>query len=722
MKSVIQALTRKLYRVKVNEALPATLPKRTVIIANHQSFLDGLLLSTMLPPNALFIVHTTVLHNPAFRQLLKLVPHLAIDTTSPHALKHVLRLIEQGQPIVIFPEGRLTTTGSLMKIYDGAAFLATKSGATVFQITIEGPLQTPFSRVSHLFKKRWFPQVTLTVHRGTVLEMPLTGAAREKRKAAAEDMRQLMMANQVQAERPQTLMSAFLHARDLYGPSHEIIEEAKLVTDPDTGKEEAVFQSETYNSLLKKIFGIRQVLTRHTRPREPVGVLLPNSAGAVAVVLGLSAGNRIPAMLNYTVGPDSVQSALVAAQVRVVVTSRLFVEKANLGALVQALKGVRVLYAEDLKEEVSFADKLCVAKAMLAPRSALPAEMAPADPALILFTSGSESRPKGVVHTHASLLANVAQLRLMADFTPRDKFMTALPLFHSFGLTAGTLFPLMNGCPVFFYPNPLKFRLVPELVYDRNCTTLFGTSTFLAGYGRFAHPYDFSKLRYVISGAEKLADSVRELWIQKFGIRILEGYGATECAPVISVNTPMAARDRTVGKPVPGMQVVLEPAEGITKGGVLHVQGPNLMAGYLRYETPGFIEPPSSSKGIGWYSTGDIVSIDNDGFLAIQGRLKRFAKIGGEMIPLEAVEKLVGLADGQHAHAVVSRPDEAKGEQLVVFTTSKELTRAQLVQAGKAGGFPELYVPRKIVVLEKLPLLGALKIDYVTLTKLAAAA
>lgn len=719
VKSLITAAIRALYSLKVEGALPSPLPSKTLIIANHQSFLDGLVLSTVIPKHALFVVHTTVLHNPMFKAVLSQVPHLAIDTTSPLALKQVLRVIDSGQPVVIFPEGRITTTGSLMKVYEGAAFLAAKSGATVFHIGIDGLLRTPFSRVSHHYQRNMRTSVSLRVNQGQLLDWPEQGAARDKRKKAAEAMRQLMMENTVQAERPRTLYQAFLDARALYGPRRVIAEDILLTVNEATGKEEPAFQTDTYDSLLKKALAIREVLGRHTQPGAAVGVLLPNSNGAVAVVLGLSAGNRIPAMLNYSTGVESLKSALVAARIQTIVTSRLFLKKANLEPVVAAIPEVTFLYAEDLKQEVTALDKVRVVLHLAYPEKSLPAGQAPGDPALILFTSGSESRPKGVVHSHRSLLANAAQLKVMADFTPDDKFMTALPLFHSFGLSAGTLFPLLNGIPVFFYPNPLKFRVLPELTYDRSCTVLFGTSTFLAGYGRFAHPYDFHRVRYVVSGAEKLADSVRQLWMNKFGLRIFEGYGATECAPVISVNTPMAYREKTVGKLVPGMTGVLEPTAGIEKGGVLHVSGPNLMLGYLRYEAPGVIEPPSSSKGNGWYSTGDIVSIDEDGFLSIEGRLKRFAKIGGEMIPLEAVERLVSKTDPTGSHAVVTRPDSAKGEQLVLFTTASSLTRNAIIQAARAEGYTELYIPRKVVQLEKLPMLGALKVDYVCLSKMA---
>ncbi len=652
------------------------------------------------------MVHTGVANDWLFRLLLSQVDYLAVDPTSPMAMKKVIRLLETGRPVVIFPEGRITTTGSLMKVYDGPAFVAAKTGATVLPVRLDGPSRSYFSRLSGKHPRVFFPKVRVSVLPATTIPMPAAPTAKLRRRKAGEAMRRLMQ-EMIFASRPQqTLFSALCDAADVFGKKRRVLEDMKQI-------------EYSYNDLIKMALMLTRLVERHTAENERVGLLLPNLAPTLGLLIGLTARRRVPAMLNYTAGVEAMQAACTAAEVRTIVTSRAFVEQAKLSDKLAALAGVELLYLEDLREEIGLADKLwLMAWAIHRPRAfELPAS--PEDAAVVLFTSGSEGKPKGVVLPHRAILANIAQVRAVIDFSVDDKVLNALPVFHSFGLTAGALLPVLTGASLFLYPTPLHYRIIPELAYDRSCTVLFGTSTFLGNYARFAHPYDFYRLRYVVAGAEKLSEAVRTTWFEKFGIRIFEGYGATETAPVLAVNTPMAYRTGTVGNLLPGIEAKLLPVPGIERGGILHVRGPNVMAGYLKADAPGVLQPPASDAGAGWYETGDVVEIDDEGFVRIVGRVKRFAKIAGEMVSLEVVEKLAVAASPAQTHAASSQPDAAKGEALVLFTTDGELSRELLAAKARELGIPELAVPRKIHRLEALPLLGTGKVDYLTLKRLA---
>ena len=705
IKAVLRALSVLMFRVKVSGRPPAN-PDRLLIVANHESFLDGLLLGLFLPLDPVFVVHTGVVRNPAFRLLLSLVDYLAVDPTSPMAMKKVIRLLEGGRPVVIFPEGRITTTGSLMKTYDGPAFVAARTGATILPVRIDGAARTYFSRLAAHVPRRLFPRISLSILPTTRIPMPDAPTARDRRRRAGEAMRRLMQ-EMIFATRPnQTLFTTLLDAADIQGHGHSLVEDLKQI-------------EYSYRDLIKMALALGRLVARESRPGDKVGLLLPNLAPTLGLIFGLSAQGRTAAMLNYTAGVEGMQAAVTAAQVRCIVTSRAFVEQAKLGDKLPALQGVRLIYLEDLRATMRFTDTLWLLLwALPFPRLAVPAG-SPEDAAVVLFTSGSEGKPKGVVLSHRALLANVAQIRAVVDFSIDDKILNALPLFHSFGLTAGGLLPVLTGARVFLYPSPLHYRVIPELAYDRNCTVLLGTSTFLGNYAKFAHPYDFYRLRYVIAGAEKLATPVRDLWFEKFGIRIFEGYGATETAPVLAVNTPMAFRSGTVGQFLPGIQYQLVPVPGIAAGGMLHVKGPNLMSGYLRFENPGVLQPPASPAGDGWYETGDVVEVSDEGFVKIVGRVKRFAKVAGEMVSLEAVEKLAASASPTAAHAASTQPDPARGETILLFSTDPALNREQLQAAARSSGWPEIAVPRRIITVDALPLLGTGKIDYVTLKQWA---
>jgi len=387
------------------------------------------------------------------------------------------------------------------------------------------------------------------------------------------------------------------------------------------------------------------------------------------------------------------------------------VERARLDALAGTLAAtIRMVYLEDVRERISLLDKI---RALLGYRRAL-VPRNPDDPAAILFTSGSEGTPKGVVLSHRNMLCNAAQAAARIDFGRTDRVFNTLPVFHSFGLTVGLVLPLVSGVPVFLYPSPLHYRVVPELVYGTNATILFGTDTFLSGYGRAAHPYDFRSVRYVLAGAEPVKETTRRLWAEKFGLRILEGYGVTETAPALALNTPMFNRFGTVGRLLPGIEARLDQVAGIDEGGRLYVRGPNVMLGYLKADRPGMLVRPEE----GWHDTGDIVTIDREGFVAIKGRAKRFAKIGGEMISLAAVEALASELWPESQSAIVAEPDPRRGERLVLVTEKQDVTRAAFQAYAKARGASDLMVPAEVMVVDKLPLLGSGKADLVSVARL----
>ena len=704
-KMLFARLFRLFYRVELKgwENF-ANVGDKAVIVVNHVSFLDAALLATFLPGRATFAINTGVAKKWWVKPALQVVDTFSLDPTNPFVLKRLTHAVREGRHCVIFPEGRITVTGALMKIYEGPGLIADRSGAMILPIRIDGAQFTPFSRLKGKVRLRWFPKITLTMLPPTQFNLPETLKGRERRRMIAHKLYDLLAEMIFATSNIQgSLFTALTDARTIHGGDFEVLEDMER-------------QPVNYHRLitLSVILGYR--FKWFSVPEERVGVLLPNAVGAVATFFGLQAVGRVPAMLNFSTGLKNMLSACSTAQIKTIITARRFVQLAGLELTVAELERVAtVIYLEDLKEQIGVVDKL---RGLLLGRLAGVLELGKNGgdkAAVVLFTSGSEGVPKGVVLSHQNILANIRQLSARIDYNPTDIVFNALPVFHSFGLTGGLLLPSLSGIKTFLYPSPLHYRIVPEMVYDSNATIMFGTDTFLKGYARVSNPYDYYSVRYVFAGAEKVQDETRQVWMETFGLRIFEGYGATETAPALSTNTAMHYRPGSVGRLLPGIRYRLEEIPGVSKGGRLHVAGPNVMLGYLRAENPGQLQPPVN----GWYDTGDIVEIDKDGFIKIAGRAKRFAKVGGEMVSLTAVEAHAATVWPGFAHAVVALSDPKRGEQLVLMSDCPDAARIILLEDAKKQGISELMVPKKIKIMDKIPVLGTGKTDYVILKALA---
>jgi len=501
-----------------------------------------------------------------------------------------------------------------------------------------------------------------------------------------------------------SLFDALLDARDRYGAKKPILE------DQDRNPL-------SYTDLVRASFALGRRIAGFTEKGERVGVLLPSGSGVVVTFFGLHAFGRVPTMLNFTAGLRNLRGAAKLAGLKTVLTAHRFIEQGKLHDVVDALEegGAKIVYLEDVRAKIGLADKLYAAAAGLLPRN-FRADLKPDAPGVILFTSGSFGSPRGVVLSHANLVANVRQIEAHIELDPDWVMFNPLPTFHCFGLTGGVLLPLLTGMKAFEYPSPLHTKQIPPLIRESGASILLATDTFVNQYARAADPGDLSGLKFIVCGAEKVREETHNLIAERFGpIPVLEGYGATEASPVVAVNKPVDNRRGTVGGLLPGMETRVEPVEGIPEGGRLFLRGPNVMSGYLN--EAGGVDPLPG----GWHDTGDVVTLDveHDNWITIKGRVKRFAKIGGEMVSLTAAEDLAVAVWPDGRHAVIAMPDKKKGERLVLYTDRHDADVAPLVAHAQTIGAPELAVPRRIIRIAEVPVLGTGKTDYVAIQRMA---
>jgi acyl-[acyl-carrier-protein]-phospholipid O-acyltransferase/long-chain-fatty-acid--[acyl-carrier-protein] ligase len=596
-----------------------------------------------------------------------------------------------------------------MKLFDGTGFLLFKTRAKVVTCYLRGARRLPFSPNPN--RKQWFARVT--AHFSGLLTPPaMTGLSSARaRQKLTRWLYDAMVRQQFEVEldaAPKNIPAAILEtARQFPGV---------------VALEDVTHKKLTYRRLLAGAEALAGQWRRQWPGGGParVGVLLPGSLAMPVTLLSLWRVEKIPTILNFSAGVATMLACAQLAGLTQIITSKTFLERARLNLRAVEEAGIELLYLEDIRARISRADQIrSLLRVVFHPQSLTPnPPSATGEVALVLFTSGSEGTPKGVELTHAGIMANVRQLLAVLDVTDADRIFNCLPLFHSFGIIA-TVLPLIHGCYVFLYPSPLCYRVIPTLIYDLDCTIFIATNTFLNGYARKANPFDFRTVRLLLAAAEKLQEATANGWARQFGVRVLEGYGATECSPAITVNTALQPRFGAAGRFLPGIEYKLEPVEGVAHGGRLWVRGPNLMRGYLNRDAN-----EKFLAGQGWYDTGDIASVDEDGFVQILGRLKRFAKVSGEMVSLTAAEEALAGAFPQYGLrfqiAVLARPDPDRGESLVAVANDRRVTLEELRAAIRASGLSNLYVPREIKYFHDLPKLGTGKLDHRALEKLIA--
>jgi acyl-[acyl-carrier-protein]-phospholipid O-acyltransferase / long-chain-fatty-acid--[acyl-carrier-protein] ligase len=707
MKAILRILLRLLFRYRAENLAALNTPGPVMLLPNHTSWIDWLFVAVCVDTSWRFVtskeaagvswVHRFVMINRFT---------FPVEVDSPFAVKRIAEYLQGGGKLVLFPEGRISRTGSLMKLFEGTGFLLLKTNAKIVTCYLRGAQRLLFSPNPN--RKLLFP--TVSAHFSALLTPPKmeghsTLRVRQKLTRWLYDTMVRQQFDIELAAAPETVLGQILQTARRF-PSGTVLQDVSR-------------KKLTLRRLLAGAAALAEQWRASLPPDsgERIGVLLPNSNAVPATILSLWSTSRVPAIFNFSTGVPTMLACAQLAGVKHILTSKTFLERARLNLQPMADAGIQFIYLEDVRARISHLQQWrALGQAVFRPHSLLGTQRREST-AIILFTSGSEGPPKGVELTHGNLVSNIHQMLAVLDLVDCDRMFNALPLFHSFGLL-GLLLGLARGIFVFLYPSPLHYRIIPSLFYDLDCTIFFGTNTFLNGYARKAHAYDFRSLRLLIAGAEKLQEATANTWARQLGVRVLEGYGATECSPAITVNTLLNPRFGSAGRFLPGIEPRFEPVEGVAEGGRLWVRGPNIMRGYLNPEPNAKFQEQG-----GWYDTGDIARVDEDGFLYILGRLKRFAKVSGEMVSLTAAEEALAGAFPQYGVrfqiAVLARPDPQRGEALIAVSNEPKLNLEEVRAAIRAAGLSNLYVPREVKYLRDIPKLGTGKVNHRELQRLA---
>ena len=724
---------------------PETNGRPIIYIANHVSWLDALFMSIVLPKDVPFVIYRGTLKRLWCRVLTMFSPRpIAVDTASPYAVRDMLNQLmnSKSKKIAIFPEGRLTTTGSIMRIQDGAGMLAVKSDAVLVPIWIDGVRHVLVNRLKGKVNRFLRPKISITIGKAFSIDEKdyKDMTAKMTRGKVSNIIESKMTATGLNGSvQRMNIPEAIMDAAFRNGPHKIILND--LMTQEQKGR------GMTYKEFITEAVVLGGFLNRQCpettdmrssgdRIQAPIGIFLPNSVKTASIIIGLSMYDRITHPYNFSASASALKTITETLRIHYIVTARGFIEKAKLQQVVETLEqsGCVFIYLEDVKNNLGTFDKIR-GIFNLKTGIGLPGLKVSAEkPFIALATSGSEGVPKGVILSHDNILSNISQVTRSIDVSAEDRFLNAMPMFHSFGLMGGLLLPLIQGAYTFQYVSPLHGRVITTLAYEQNITIMFATNTFLKLWARHAREYDFYKVRAIVAGAEALEETTRRMYSDNFKTCVLQGYGATETAPVIAMETFRHSRIGSVGKLLPGMSYSLRPIEGRPGNvGELSVSGPNVMLGYIKHENPGILIATVNNT----YNTGDVVRIDEDGFIFYETRNKRIIKVAGEMISLDAVEKLAnetfileiaeqkdnaGSKSSQMGNAVIGWNDDKKGQKAILLTTlsipEKEMI-ARMVETARSYGYDEKECPKTILQIEAIPRLGTGKVNYPELNKLA---
>ncbi len=723
IRMVLFLVTHTLYRLHIIGRDHVPDHGGALLIPNHVSFVDGLLLLASVDRPIRFVVDRQYYEHPWLNWLARTMGAIPISSTGTpreilSALREAGRFLDEGELVCIFPEGQITRTGNLLPFHQGFERILKGRDVPVIPVHLDRVWGSIFSFIGGKFLTKRPERIPYPVTISYGAPLPSTITAAEVRNVVQE-LGEQAWASRKEHRRP--LHHSFVRAVR----RHPFRFACSDLTRPKVN---------CLESLIGAI-ALARACRPHWDHQQTVGILLPPSVGGVLVNLAATLSGRTTVNLNYTAGKRGMEAAAKQAQLETIVTSQLFVEKAG----IELPEGIKIIWLEEVRKTIGIGERVTgLLLALFAPISVLERAVGVTirpqvdDLATIIFSSGSTGEPKGVMLSHFNVDSNVEGVAQVFHLGPNDRLLGILPFFHSFGYLATIWLAVNHGVGVVYHPTPLDAGTIGELIDKQHVTILIATPTFLQLYLRRCTPNQFGSVRIILTGAEKLSDRLAQAFEDKFGIRPIEGYGVTECAPVIAVNCPdfraagfyqPASRRGTVGRPLPGVAVRIVDPDSFTPlpigtAGMLLVKGPNVMQGYL-----GRHDLTVQAMHEGWYITGDIAILDEDGFITITDRLSRFAKIGGEMVPHGKVEEALHQAINAETQvlAVTSIPDEKKGEQLVVLHTLDESTIPIMLAKLSESGLPNLFIPRKdaFIKVDKIPVLGTGKLDLRALKRVA---